>query len=312
VIARLVGGVGLLINEPVHPSLLSDWYPPESLTRVNSWHRQAATIGLIGGPLAGALGSWIGWRSTFVVLAIPTFILAAMLSKLTEPPRGATVGVFASDEPAPSMREGFRRIRAIRSLRRTWVSAFLFGSGTLPFATFLNLYLKHVFHLHPTQRGLFTAVFGGAGAFGLAMATKAVGTYTMKYGLKALPLVCGGMVVTLGVGVLLMAAAPNVWISALFAIVAGIGATGFLPPYLTMVAFVAPANLRSQAFSWSLLFYALGALTFSGIVGGIADKHGERVAFVVLGALVVLGGLVASTVRAFVDKDVELATQSAG
>ena len=311
IVARLIGGVGLLINEPVHPSLLSDWYPPESLTRVNSWHRQAATIGLIGGPLAGGLGAVFGWRTTFVVLAIPTFILAAMLSCLTEPPRGSTVGVFASEEKAPSMREGFRRIRAIRTLRRTWVAAFLFGSGTLPFATFLNLYLEHVFHLHPTQRGFVTAVFGASGAFGLAMATKAVGTYTMKYGLKALPLVSGGMIVTLGVGILLMAGAPNVWISALFAVVAGIGATGFLPPYLTMVAFVAPASLRSQAFSWSLLFYALGALTFSGVVGTIADKHGERVAFVVLSVLVVLGGLVASTVRSFVDHDVELATQNA-
>src|SRR5205823_121358 len=70
ILARLVGGVGLLINEPVHPSLLADWYPPESLPRVNSWHRQAGTIGLIGGPLAGVLGATFGWRATFVVLAL--------------------------------------------------------------------------------------------------------------------------------------------------------------------------------------------------------------------------------------------------
>ncbi|MBA2608855.1 MAG: MFS transporter, partial [Actinobacteria bacterium] len=53
VVARLFGGVGLLVNEPVHPSLLADWYPPETLPTVNGLHRQAATIGLIGGPLAG-------------------------------------------------------------------------------------------------------------------------------------------------------------------------------------------------------------------------------------------------------------------
>jgi branched-chain amino acid transport system ATP-binding protein len=308
VVARLVGGVGLLVNEPVHPSLLSDWYPPESLTRVNSWHRQAQTIGLIGGPLAGALGAAFGWRPTFVVLAIPTFVLAAMLTTLKEPSRGATVGAVTMEKP-PSFGEAFRRIRAIRSLRRTWVAAFFFGSGTLPFATFLNLYLKHVFDLSSFNRGLITAVFGGAGALGLLLSTRAVTQLTAKYGLKTLPLVNGGMVVLFGVGVFLMAIAPHVLLATLFAVVAGIGATGFLPPYLTMVAFVTPPALRSQAFSWSLLFYALGALTFSGIIGGIADSSGERVAFVWLAALVVTGGLTELTVRGFVDRDVEQSTR---
>jgi MFS family permease len=95
-----------------------------------------------------------------------------------------------------------------------------------------------------------------------------------------------------------------------FCVIAGIGATGFLPAYLTMVAFVAPPSLRSQAFSWSLLFYALGALVFSPIIGGIADKNGERVAFVILAIVVILGGFVSSTVRAFVDKDVELSASA--
>jgi MFS family permease len=310
IVARLIGGVGLLINEPVHPSLLADWYPPQSLPRVNSWHRQAGTIGLIGGPLAGVLGEAIGWRATFVVLAIPTFVLAFMLMSQKEPPRGATFGLNAESDDKPSIRQAFKRIRAIRSLRRTWVSAFLFGSGTLPFATFLNIYLKDVFHLSPTGRGFVTAIFGGAGAVGLVLSTRFVGQYTAKYGFKALPLVSGGMVATLGVGILLMAGAPNIWIASVFCFIGGIGATGFLPAYLTMVAFVAPPALRSQAFSWSLMFYAFGALVFSGIIGGIADKNGPRTAFVILGVLVIVGGFVASTVRAFVDKDVEFAAQA--
>jgi MFS family permease len=310
ILARLLGGVGLLINEPVHPSLLSDYYPPQSLTRVNSWHRQAGTIGLIGGPLAGVLGSAIGWRATFVILAIPTFILASMLTRLTEPKRGATTGFFATDEKAPSIREAFKRIRAIKSLRRTWVSAVFFGSGTLPFATFLNLYLKHVFDLSPFARGMATAVFGGAGAIGLAMSTKVVNKFMATKGLRALPLVSGGMVFTLGVGILLMAGAPNFPIFIVFSIIGGIGATGFLPPYLTLVAFGTPAALRSQTFSWSLLFYALGALVFSPIVGSIADQHGERVAFVLLSVLVMIGGLIAMTVQKTVEADVANAQQA--
>ena len=271
---------------------------------MNSWHRQAGTIGLIGGPLAGVLGAAIGWRATFVILAVPTFVLASMLTRLKEPRRGATTGMFATEEDAPSIRAAFKRIRAIKSLRRTWVSAVFFGSGTLPFATFLNLYLKHVFDLSPFARGMATAVFGGAGAIGLALSTRVVNKYMATKGLKALPLVSGGMVVTLGVGILLMAGAPNFPVFMLFSIIGGIGATGFLPPYLTLVAFGTPASLRSQTFSWSLLFYALGALVFSPIVGNISDQHGERVAFVVLSVLVMIGGFIAMTAQKTVEADV--------
>ena len=43
---------------------------------------------------------------------------------------------------------------------------------------------------------------------------------------------------------------------------------------------------------------------FSPIIGGIADQHGERVAFVILGCLVVTGGIIAMSVRKFVEADV--------
>jgi len=70
------------------------------------------------------------------------------------------------------------------------------------------------------------------------------------------------------------------------------GVIGFLPAYQTMVALVAPPRLRSQAFAWSLFWYALGAVFWTPIVGSIGDAHGERSAVFVLGLLV--GGLLPS------------------
>src|SRR5205807_7438098 len=78
VIARLVGGVGQLVNTPVHQSLIADWYPPKALAAVFSFYLTGtAAAGLVAGPLAGGLGEVMGWRATFVVLAIPTFLLVA-------------------------------------------------------------------------------------------------------------------------------------------------------------------------------------------------------------------------------------------
>ncbi|MEN3272440.1 MAG: hypothetical protein V7636_1201 [Actinomycetota bacterium] len=133
---------------------------------------------------------------------------------------------------------------------------------------------------------------------------------TTERGPKWLPVINGLMVVEFGVGIALMGMAPWLPLSAVFATLLAIGSTGFLPPYLTMVAFVAPPRLRSQAFSWSLLFYGLGALGFSPITGAIADGHGWRTAMGMLAVLVVGGGLIETTVRAFVDRDIAQAVNS--
>jgi branched-chain amino acid transport system ATP-binding protein len=310
IVARLLGGVGLLVNEPVHPSLLSDYYPPTQLARVNSLHRQGASIGLVGGPVAGFLSAAFGWRTTFVVMAIPTFLFVALLFRLREPARGGTLGVAPPEEDDVSIAEAFRRLRSIRSLKRTWWAAFLFGSGTLPFASYLNLFLKDVYDASSGERGLISFVFGIGSVVGLWLGGRWATRMTTTRGPSILPVINGLMVVEFGVGIALMGMAPWLPLSAAFATLLAIGSTGFLPPYLTMVAFVAPPRLRSQAFSWSLLFYGLGALTFSPITGSIADGHGWRTAMLVLAVLVVGGGLIETTVKAFVDRDIAQAVNS--
>jgi MFS family permease len=135
VAARIVGGVGLLSAETVTPSLLSDYYPPRRLGTVYGVFRFGGSgLALLGSPLSGVLGAVLGWRPTFVALAMPTFVLVGLLGLLHEPARGASQGLVTAAEEHRSIGEGYRRVRAIRTLRRTWVGAFLFGSGTVPIA----------------------------------------------------------------------------------------------------------------------------------------------------------------------------------
>src|SRR4051812_41928815 len=138
---RILGGIGQTVNTPVHNSLLSDYYPHDALASVFSFYLLAtAGSGLIAGPLAGGLSALLGWRATFILLALPTFVLVAWMARLHDPGRGASVGlteeqVEAGAEVAiidrPSMAESFRRLKAIRSLRRTWWAAAFFGGGVV-------------------------------------------------------------------------------------------------------------------------------------------------------------------------------------
>src|SRR5439155_7861984 len=124
-------------------------------------HRLGGQLGLVGGPLAGFLGELIGWRWTFVILAIPTFLLVAAMLPLKEPRRGATMGqVEQPHESRLTIGESYRRVRAIHSLRRTWVAAFMFGSGTLSFGVFLNQFFSDDYHYSPSARGFVSFLFG--------------------------------------------------------------------------------------------------------------------------------------------------------
>ncbi|HET6875860.1 MAG TPA: MFS transporter, partial [Acidimicrobiales bacterium] len=292
-------------------SLLADWYDSGTLGSVFTSYRWVSQgLGLIGGPLAGLIAALLGWRVAFVALAVPTFLFALFLSRLHEPSRGASMGL-SFGEPLRSVTEGFRRVRAIRSLRRTWVAAFLFGAGTLPLQTVLNNFFHDVYHLGDAARGNVSLIYGLGGLVGIVYGGRLTNRALATGRIPRLAAVCGYMVVSCGLGILIMSVVPWLALSVLATAALTVGAFGFLPAYTTLVAFVASPRLRAQAYGWSLLWYALGAIVLQvAVVGPLINGAGQRIALVVLGVLVAAGGLVGVSVQRFVTDD--MATAFAG
>jgi ABC-type branched-subunit amino acid transport system ATPase component/predicted MFS family arabinose efflux permease len=311
IIARIVGGIGYLSAETVYPSLLSDYYRPDGLGEVFTGYRFGAQgIGLLGAPLAGFIATLVGWRPTFVVLALPTFALVACLGLMREPARGASLGLSMTQHASASLAEGFRRVRAIRTLRRTWASSFLFGAGTISFATVANNFFKDVYHLGDTARGGASALLGVGGLIGIALGGWMTSKAVIGRRPDRLPTISGMLIVSFGALSLVLAAVPSLALALILAVFVTVGAFGFLPSYTTMVSLVAPPTLRSQAYAWSLLFYALGAVVITPIIGGIGDSNGQRVSLAVLGVIVAAGGLVGASASRFVAKDIESARRA--
>jgi MFS family permease len=317
VVARLAGGVGLAASQTIYPSLLSDFYPPEGLAQIFTvfWIGSAG-LGLVGSPLAGWLGTLVGWRPTFVVLAIPTFICAAVLMRaLKEPPRRPVIPTGADLPALPGMggsvrfegtiRDGFKGVRSIRTLRRTWVSAFLFGAGTIPLATLVSDFFHDVYHVDATSRGGIGALLGLFGLMGIVLGGLVAQRLLASQRTDRFPIFSGLCVTEFGLFAFLMANVHSLAWSIAAACALAIGAIGFLPTYAIFVSIISPPHLRSQAYAWSLFFYALGAICLSGVIGAIADAHGQRMAMSFLSALVVIGGLVGMSARRFVKGDLE-------
>ena len=131
-IARAGSGLGRAVNEPVHNSLLSDYYDIPVRPRVYGVHRYANAAGQFIGPIVGGVMAYYwGWRSPFFVFFIVTFVFIVMGLRLREPIRGrwerkamgASDEVSNTEEVAPSWAESYRIIWQVRSLRRISITA---------------------------------------------------------------------------------------------------------------------------------------------------------------------------------------------
>jgi len=83
-------GVGEAAYASLGPAILSDIYPEEQRARIFTVFYMAIPVGsALGYGLGGIVGGWFGWRSAFLIAGLPGFFLALLISRRTDPPRGA-------------------------------------------------------------------------------------------------------------------------------------------------------------------------------------------------------------------------------
>jgi MFS family permease len=116
-VSRLGVGIGEASSQPAGLSLLTDAFPKEKRGLVGAAMAVAVAIGL-GGALAmgGSIADWwdgawpdkagaplglAGWQAAFIGVSLPGIVLAAMLWRLPEPPRGVADGIVPKPDPAP-------------------------------------------------------------------------------------------------------------------------------------------------------------------------------------------------------------------
>jgi branched-chain amino acid transport system ATP-binding protein len=313
VVVRLLAGAGRTANEVLHPSLLSDYYAPRALPQVFKIHRLANPLGITSAILAGFIGATLGWRWAFFLLAIPTFPLLLGLLRLHEPERGATIDPQHAAEAASTgtipFAEARRRLYAIRSLKRTWITSFLIGTGAIAIGQLLVLFFEQVHRFGPTARGLVTFLWGAGTVAGLfvggALASRAVGDDDEP----TLALINARSGFTFAGALWLTAISPWPLLSLAGAFGVGVGTGLFQPAYYALVGRIAPARIRSQAYAWAIIHVATGALV--GIVFfEVGDTQGYRLSLSLLAAVVLVAGFVARSAAAFVRRDVEQADMS--
>ena len=92
-LARLALGAVVAAAGPLCASLIGDWFASSERGRIYGFVLAGETLGAgFGFAVTGDISavSWIGgWRTSFIVLAIPALILGSLVLRLREPARGA-------------------------------------------------------------------------------------------------------------------------------------------------------------------------------------------------------------------------------
>lgn len=309
-LARMGAGIGRVVNEPVHASLLTDYYEPQHHPRIFALHRLANPIGLGSALVVGVLASMFDWRFVFLALCVPTFLLLPALLRLREPVRGESVDADLAEKAAAagsvSFGEARRQLFAIRTLRRVWVAFPVLGIAVISMSQLVSLFFERVYGYGPTGRGVVTFLSGVGIVVGLGVGQR-LATRALQGGMPERLATYDGLAIAgIGVGLVGMVVSPFGWLSAVFNLVTGIAIGAYQPCYYTLVGIVSPARVRAQAYAWAILYLGGGAL-FAPTLADLGESSGYRIALAVLAATLVAGGLVVMTAASSVRRDAEQA-----
>jgi branched-chain amino acid transport system ATP-binding protein len=313
---RLGNGIGRMVNDPIHSSLLSDYYLPKDRAGVYTVHRFSERAAYIVGPAVAGLAAWLwGWRAAFMILIVPIVLVALISLRLREPVRGqtddpASAEVAAREAPVP-FGEARRALFAVPTLKRQFSAFFFIGAAYIPLAFYIPIFLERAFGVGELGRGVVVAVNGAAGFAGIVVA----GRYTHRLAQRDLgePIKWAGVsLIIVGIGIAILCTLPNLSLFIAMSVITSFVGGMFTPPFVMTQAFVSPARVRSLSFAWSFLFLVAGVWVLFIIlpIASIADEHGIRLGLAATTPYWVIGGIILATSKRFVASDAKSALDS--
>jgi ABC-type branched-subunit amino acid transport system ATPase component/MFS family permease len=309
-LARMGAGIGRIVNEPVHASLLTDYYRAEQHPKVFAVHRAANPLGLTSALLIGALGAVFDWRFVFLLLCIPTFLLLPTLLRLREPLRGESadpdLAARASSSDKVPFGEARRQLFAVRTLKRIWVAQPVLGIAVVALPLLVSLFFERVYGFGSFGRGVVTFL-SGTGTFAGLVLGQRLSTRALVQGRAQRLATYDGLAIA-AIGVALAGAVVSPWapLSAAFIFLSGIAVGTYQPAYFSLVGIVSPARVRSQAYAWTILYLGAGAL-LAPLFADVGESSGYRTALALLAGSLVAGGLVVTTAAGSVVRDADQA-----
>ena len=317
-IARSGSALGKAVIDPTHNSLIADYYPIETRSRVYSFHRAANAVGAFVGPLsAGLLAYYFDWRVPFLVFVIPTVIFAVLATRLHEPTRGkwerhatgASQEIIDTEEESPSFAESWRTAHKVKSLQRIWWSLPFLATSLIGFVTLAALLYEQKFNLDERARGVAAAVAEPFALVGLVIGAR-IATRRFIGNVKGLIRFVASIAVVSSVASAGFAFAPNVYVAVALNCVISATLAIIGPGVLAALSLAIPPRARATGFAIGSLWVIPG-LAILPVIGWIADNWSIEVGMLVMIPMFLIGSLILRSVADVIDDDIAQVWQSA-
>lgn len=279
----LAARIGVAIGDagfgPPVSSLLGDHFPAQRRTTIMTIIWLGAPIGAV---LGSAVGGWVaqtmGWRSWFILLSVPSLVVAALvLLTLREPPRGMIDGGIADEGPPPPMRDVIAFLWSKRSMRHVLIGSALGAIALNGIGQFLGRFLVSSLNLSLEEAGAtlgllsLTAMASGfaLGGFGMDWAARSDRAWYAR-----------GPAVALLVSVPLLIlgfAQDDLTLSLVFLLFGQVALFIFFTPSLALAQNMVDARMRaSSAFVIAVMVSLIGTGIGPTITGILSDFYASR------------------------------------
>lgn len=286
---RAMVGIGEAGYGPVAPTIINDYFSENVRSRMLSVYYIGTPLGsALGLMLGGVLGHYFGWRTAFLVAAIPGVILAILALWMKEPQRDA------QQSANPSVQETFNNLKRTPSYLYNLVgtAAMTFATGGLAFWFPTFLFRMRGWQLTSATQffGAITVVAGITGTlFGGLIAdlwqnkNRKSYFYVSALGmLIAAPLVVGAILIQNRAWVF-----PLVFLAEFFLFFN-------MGPLNAAIISVVHPKMRATAMALNILFiHLLGDAVSTWVIGQVSDMTQSLTAGVLIGPVaILLGGII--------------------
>jgi multidrug resistance protein len=268
-LARIGVGIGEAGTMPASQSILSDLYPVEERPSAMGLLAAGGNIGLMLGLLIGGwVNEWYGWRTAFLVAAVPGMLLAVTIYFTVPEPTRRDL----AQPRARWLREtwnGIALVGRILSVRRFVLGGTLYGMAAYGIHTWMPVYYIRYHGLSTGEAGtaisIIVGVLGGIGAV-------AGGVYCAR--LSRRDLRWNGWVPALAIFLsvpllIAMLITNNTWAALGLFIVPGILSSVYAGPTWAIIQELVPPQRRAIAASVYMLVYNLIGLGLGPLAVGI-------------------------------------------
>jgi len=281
-------GLGTSLWHPAATASLSNKFPERRATAI-AIHGMGATIGDTLTPIGvGFLLVTFPWQIVLEMQIVPALLLGLLVLR-------GLVGLFA-DSGSHFSRAA--QVREIVELAKNplflWVSVNmgLLQMGRLIVQTFLPIYLQEHLGYSPFVLGFYIALQHAMGTISQPI----LGFLSDRFGRKA---VLVPSFITLGLlFVLIAVAAPGIQLALVIGAI-GIFFYTLLNIVIATVMDVAGAKIQASSYGLTSLLTHMVVFPTPMVAGFLVGKYGIGSAFLLAGAMVILGGLVVAPLRLY-------------